>query len=144
MRVLRAAQFLGLTAAFLLYRAWRGFFVILPAVFRSVEAKLSDSVTDLHPFKDDELSAATTSLSGAGGPLDVDPSTGRVKRRANLTVSALALLLTFVYAARGIAGVLFFAGRNVWKGRSFSAGVEAAEAEFGRNQRRLQEMGERG
>ncbi|KAJ8600992.1 hypothetical protein CTAYLR_010081 [Chrysophaeum taylorii] len=75
---------------FTVYRAYRGFFVILPAVFAEVRAKLER----------DEL----TSLDVAD---DLNPTTGRLRWRSAILMNIGAAVFTFVLLARtAIVGII--------------------------------------
>ena len=60
-----AAKCIGCYTLFVFYRAYRGFFVIVPAVFREVQEKLQAGFTE-----------AETAVNA-----DVDPGTGKLRTR---------------------------------------------------------------
>lgn len=96
-----------LYAAFILYRAYRGLFVILPAVFRSVYERLERAV-EAAPFDDGSSSTASkTTASGAAAVVDddINPATGKVRWRTRITVSVLASIVTASYVVGGAARV---------------------------------------
>ena len=94
---------------FLLYRAYRGFFVILPAVFRDVYRKLESSVED--PFVDDTAAAESS------------------RWRTRITVSVLSFILTASYVITGAIGVVFKFFRTVASTSSIATSFEAAVEE---------------
>jgi len=89
---------------FILYRGYRGFFVILPAVFREVYRKLETAVDD-RPFLDDD-----DDKNDGGGSIvaddDINPATGKVRWRTRVTVSVLASIVTVSYVLGGAIRVL--------------------------------------
>jgi len=68
---------------FIWYRAYRGFFVIVPEVFRAVQDKLRKGVTE-----------AETELNA-----DVNPETGKLRRRSEVVIGIGALVVTFMLTA---------------------------------------------
>ena len=76
---------------FIAYRAYRGMFVLLPAVFKEVYTKME---TLDSPFVDEP------------GETDVNPETGKLRWRTRITVSILAAMVTLTYMVGGMANVL--------------------------------------
>jgi hypothetical protein len=93
-----------LYTAFIAYRAYRGFFVILPAVFRSVYERLERAV-ETAPFDDSSSPSAAVAAKGAADD-DINPDTGKVRWRTRITVSVLASIVTASYVVGGAARVL--------------------------------------
>jgi hypothetical protein len=91
-----------LYVGFILYRAYRGFFVILPEVFRRVYDRLERAV-DAAPFDDSGKSKSSSNAQSSAE--DVDPETGRVRWRTRLTVSVLASIVTTSYVVGGAVRV---------------------------------------
>lgn len=83
-----------LYSAFILYRAYRGFFVILPAVFRETFRKLQDAV-DEAPFDETEMMAANDDDSRE------EDVVRPMKLRTRMTVSVLAAIVTASYVVGG-------------------------------------------
>lgn len=83
-----------LYSAFILYRAYRGFFVILPAVFRETFRKLQDAV-DGAPFDETEMMAANDDDSRE------EDVVRPMKLRTRVTVSVLATIVTASYVVGG-------------------------------------------
>ena len=79
---------------FIVYRAFRGFCVILPAVFNEVRRKLQIAVEQ--PLLDAGLAIKD----------DVDPKTGKVRLRTSMTVTFLASLVTVKYVVSGLFRVM--------------------------------------
>lgn len=101
-----------LYAAFILYRAYRGFFVILPAVFRETFRKLR-AVVDDAPFDEVE-----------------EPNDAPMKWRTRATVSVLAAIVTASYVIGGAIRVATTLIRNVNKdeiSKSFAAAASEQE-----------------
>ncbi|GMI36859.1 hypothetical protein TrRE_jg6782 [Triparma retinervis] len=146
--ILLSTKFCGILALFIFYRAYRGFFVILPSVFREVERKLSKTM-DFAPYEDDSIAKATTKTisifkgEGAGGggedkvSEDINPDTGKVRPRTTITVSVLAGLITLSYIVRGMAGVVFKFFQTALGKRSIVNSFEAAADEVVRNEGRV-------
>ena len=79
---------------FIVYRAFRGFCVILPAVFNEVRRKLQIAVEQ--PLLDAGLAVKD----------DIDPKTGKVRLRTSMTVNFLASLVTIKYVVTGLFRVM--------------------------------------
>ncbi|GMI19927.1 hypothetical protein TrCOL_g10324 [Triparma columacea] len=147
-KILLSTKFCGILALFIIYRAYRGFFVILPSVFREVERKLSKTM-DFAPYEDDSIAEATTKTirifkgeGGAGGVEDkviedINPETGKVRPRTTITVSVLAGLITLSYIIRGMAGVVFKFVQTAFGKRSIVNSFEAAADEVVKNEGRV-------
>jgi hypothetical protein len=97
---------------FILYRGYRGFFVLLPAVFRTVYAKLQAAM-------DDDL-ALDTSVDA--------PST--TPWRTRITVTVLATIVTFSYVLGGVLRVATKFFRTIVKTTSVPGSFEAAVEEI--------------
>ena len=80
------------SAAFVAYRAYRGFFVVLPAVFIQVREKLREG----RPVGNE----------GVGD--DIDPKTGKLKLRSAILMNIGAGLVLAVLAVKALATALFF------------------------------------
>jgi hypothetical protein len=94
-----------LYTAFIVYRAYRGFFVILPAVFRSVYVRLERAV-EAAPFEDSSSASSSAAASLDDDSDDINPETGKVRWRTRVTVSVLASIVTASYVLGGAARVL--------------------------------------
>eukprot|EP00518_Triparma_eleuthera_P005451 CAMPEP_0182464778 /NCGR_PEP_ID=MMETSP1319-20130603/8824_1 /TAXON_ID=172717 /ORGANISM="Bolidomonas pacifica, Strain RCC208" /LENGTH=267 /DNA_ID=CAMNT_0024664439 /DNA_START=106 /DNA_END=906 /DNA_ORIENTATION=+ len=108
-RLLLSLKFCALTSLFISYRAYRGFFKILPAVFNEVRDKLAATI-DYRPFVDDDLAGTLRTVQGrvALGPGEpTTPAADDARPKATVTVTFLALALTLSYALRGLFGVFF-------------------------------------
>lgn len=93
MTIAKACSFILL---FILYRSYRGLFVILPAIFRNVFEKLEASVgEDLLAENDNDVLDA-----------DINPETGKLKMRSRIVVSFLASVVTFSYMISGAMKVI--------------------------------------
>jgi hypothetical protein len=105
-----------LYTAFILYRAYRGLFVILPAVFRETSRKLQAAV-DEAPFDDTQA----VEEAEAQQPM---------KLRTRITVSVLAAIVTASYVLGGAIRVATTLIRNATKGgltQSFAAAASEQE-----------------
>lgn len=102
---------------FILYRGYRGIFVLSPAVFRRVYAKLKDAIdSDLDDGDGIEAS-----------PADSPP---KVSWRTRLTVSVLAGIVTFSYFLGGALRVIGKFFRTIANTTSASQSFEAAVDEL--------------
>lgn len=99
---------------FLFYRAYRGFFVLLPAVFRRVYSRLETTVeTDL------------SLEDGAGASSSVKSPSWKTK----VTVSVLATVVTISYVIGGVMRIVSKFFRTVGKTSSVSESFGAAAKE---------------
>jgi hypothetical protein len=91
-----------LYSVFILYRAYRGFFIILPAVFASTFVKLRAAV--------DEAPFDTSSTSSSSTDNDDDSKLTMTKKkpswRTRLTIGVLASIVTMAYVVGGGLRVL--------------------------------------
>ena len=139
-KLLRTLQFCSLTTLFIAYRAYRGFFKILPAVFTQVRDKLAATI-DYRPFEDDELAGTVdVTKSRVLGAQQPESAVTSAKPKATLTVTLLALVLTFSYAVRGLFGVTFSMLKAALRGKDIKVGFEAAADEVMRNEDRVMRM----
>uniref|UniRef100_A0A7S2L6W7 Uncharacterized protein n=1 Tax=Leptocylindrus danicus TaxID=163516 RepID=A0A7S2L6W7_9STRA len=118
-------------ALFIAYRAQRGIFVILPAVFRSVYDKLEQSkaVDYAGVFEEDNAAEITN---------DINPVTGKVRWRTRITVSALASMITLSYMISGAWHVLKkFALTLKEKTFNVEQSLEVAADEMMRNEKKI-------
>lgn len=92
-KILYTAKSCLLYSAFILYRGYRGFFVILPAVFQQVYRKMDMVLND--PFYDESKDSS----------VDVQPKR-KVPLRTAVVVSFVSLLVTLSYAVTGAYKVL--------------------------------------
>ena len=76
----RGAYVAALSLAFVAYRAYRGFFVVLPAVYGEVYAQALAQATEEH-----------VSIRGVEVADDIDPKTGKLRLRSRVVVNVGAL-----------------------------------------------------
>lgn len=112
---------------FIFYRAYRGFFVILPAVFREVYDKMQTAVD--RPFNDNEKIGD-----------EVNPETGKVRKRFRITVSILTALVTLSYVISGAFVVLGTFLKTITKTSSVEASFEAAADEMLVNEEKVKKL----
>lgn len=122
-------QSCGLFTLFILYRAYRGFFVILPAIFQQVFKKMEKTVES--PFTDD-----ITDGTGA----DVNPKTGKIRLRTTVTVSILAAIVTLSYAVTGACYVFGQFVSTITKTSSASTSFLAAADEMEVNESKIMRL----
>ena len=82
---------------FVTYRAYRGFFIIVPAVFKEVQAKLRQGLVEA----ENELNA------------DLDPSTGKLRPRSQLLINVGAGLVTMAYTVKMLASYSFYTVKKI-------------------------------
>jgi hypothetical protein len=112
-----------LFSLFIVYRAYRGIFVILPAVFRQVYQKMENIVD--RPFDDDSSVSAPK-----------EPSTLRTR----ITVSLVAGVVTISYVVAGAVGVLFKFIRTMTATSDVSGSFAAAADEQEQNEDKISRL----
>lgn len=117
-KFLYSAQSGVLYTLFILYRAYRGFFVILPAVFRQVFANLKNVVEDPFGVEGDNSQSIAKDNNHKSTPEVLG-------MRIKVTVGVLAAVLTITYVVTGGIRVL----AKFLKGLGTSDGPFAAAAE---------------
>jgi hypothetical protein len=127
------AKSCGLWALFILYRAYRGFFVIAPAVFRATFQKL-ETVIDAAPF-DDQYYSTTTTMSSRD--LRQNSNKQTPSWRTRFTISALAAVVTMSYLLGGALRVMRHLIQSTWNGRNVPQSLQAAATEQERNEAKL-------
>jgi hypothetical protein len=132
-KILYVLETCGLYSLFILYRAYRGFFVLLPAVFREVYSRMSATVDS--PFESTDLEN-----SGGGSRQDINPETGKLRWRTRLTVSLLAMIVTASYVIGGAMRVLAMFARTITKTSSVSGSFAAAADEQESNEDKIMRM----
>jgi hypothetical protein len=132
-KILYVLETSGLYSLFILYRAYRGFFVLLPAVFRQVYKRMSTAVNS--PFDSTDLED-----SGDGYRPDINPETGKLRWRTRLTVSFLAMIVTASYVIGGAFRVLTMFVRTITQTSSVSGSFAAAADEQESNEDKIMRM----
>lgn len=124
--ILYTAQSCVLFSLFILYRGYRGFFVIVPEVFRQTYNKMKIAVED--PFDDELVSFAADGSTAVkkGQPL-----------RTTVTVSALAGLVTLSYIISGLFKVIKIFAVSLWGTSSVETSFEAAADEMIENENKV-------
>jgi hypothetical protein len=126
-KVLYTCHSCALLALFIVYRAYRGFFVLLPAVFRRVYDTLEKTVENpFSSFPDNNTTNA--------GAIDVNPKTGKTRLRTVVTVSLLAGIVTLSYTITGAIRVVACFLRTVSRTSSPSLSFLAAADEMESNE----------
>jgi hypothetical protein len=105
---------------FLCYRAYRGFFVILPAVFAETFRKLRAAVDD-RPFDPDDAGEATATM----------------KLRTRITISILASVVILAYVVGGAIRVFTTLVRSVMGGTTLSQSLQNAIQMYEQNEKSL-------
>lgn len=119
-------QSCALYGLFIVYRAYRGFFVILPAVFRETFRKL-ETVVDGNPFDDVEVVNYNTRSS---------MGRSQTTWRTRITVSVLAMVITVSYVLGGALRVLGALIRGAQRGNIPQSFADAASVQE-RNEKML-------
>lgn len=108
---------------FMIYRGYRGFFVILPAVFREVYAKLRRAMDYDLEMQDEKTERQN--------------ETGRVQWRTRITVAIIASIVTFSFVLGGFLRVVTSFFRTIALTSSFPASFEAATEELLESEQRI-------
>jgi hypothetical protein len=125
--------------AFILYRGYRGFFVILPAVFRETFSRL-EAAMDKSPFDDDDdVSDVNFYATSSGSSSDVTSSKrGKVAQwRTRVTVSVLSSIVIASYVLGGIGRVVVRMLNTIRTGKGVSESFAAAAEEQENNEIKL-------
>mmetsp|Transcript_14251 Transcript_14251/g.21737 ORF Transcript_14251/g.21737 Transcript_14251/m.21737 type:complete len:241 (-) Transcript_14251:57-779(-) len=104
---------------YMFYRAYRGFFVILPAVFKEVYRKLENAVDS--PFVEDSSS--------------IGPKGEEASLRTRVTVSVVASIVTLSYMINGASRVALKFIRTIIKTSSPSSSFSAAAEKMQENEK---------
>jgi len=125
-------------SAFIGYRAFRGFFVILPAVFQETFHKMEEAI-DYAPLAD-LPNASVVGVDDAVSIEDVDPKTGKVRLRTKATVFVLTAIVMCTYVVGGLMRVVGkFLKRMANKPSAYSA-FEAAAEEMLSNEEKMMKL----
>lgn len=88
---------------YIVYRGYRGFFVILPAVFREVYRKLEESDLVVDVYGDDEFdNGKEYAVNANAEKKQKEP----IRLRTRITISVLSAMLTLSYVVSGFLRVL--------------------------------------
>mmetsp|Transcript_16883 Transcript_16883/g.21070 ORF Transcript_16883/g.21070 Transcript_16883/m.21070 type:complete len:266 (+) Transcript_16883:48-845(+) len=126
-RFLYSARACAYLFLFIAYRGYRGFFVLLPAVFREVFRKLKGAVDT--PFND----GGEDGKVGSGGGGDGNVGT-------TIVVSILAGILTLSYVVTGGLKVLMMFLRTVTRTKSVETAFENAADEMLTNEEKIKSV----
>jgi hypothetical protein len=107
--------------AFIIFRGYRGFFVLLPAVFRQVYTRLEYAID--YKLDEDDLVVATSSSKN--------------NWRTKITVSLLATIVTFSYVVGGMLRVFGKFLRTMTQTKSVKGSFEAAADQVEQNETRI-------
>lgn len=121
-KFLLRAQACLLYSLFILYRGYRGFFVIIPAVFREVYLKLEASV-DPSPFGAAEANA--------------------VKWQTRITVAIMATVLTASYIVGGFLRVMTKLVKTIFQTSDIAHSFEEAASEQEVNEDRVKRLAQK-
>jgi hypothetical protein len=92
---------------YILYRGYRGFFVILPAVFREAYRKLEESDLVVDVYGDEEMEEREYAVNeNSGGDSQLQQLRQPMRLRTRITISILSMMLTLSYVVSGGLRVL--------------------------------------
>jgi hypothetical protein len=142
--LLHKLEAIALWIAYIIYRGYRGFFVLLPAVFREVYRQLESSDLDLDVYDDDDDNdnddrlaiVATTSNAIIN---DQQQQQQSMKLRTRLTISILSIMVTFTYVLSGGLRVVGKFIKTFTNTTSIESSLEAAADEVVSNENVLRE-----
>ena len=154
MQIWRQVQSSLLYTLFIAYRAYRGFFVILPAVFQDVYSKL-ESTVERNVFDDDDdidYSTTSTGVDDYGNGVQAMPrnnnnnnnaavgttiNTSSKKLRTAITVSIMAAVVTASYTLGGAIRVVTQLLRSGTKTKCVPTSLEAAANQVMTNEEKI-------
>mmetsp|Transcript_41 Transcript_41/g.57 ORF Transcript_41/g.57 Transcript_41/m.57 type:complete len:314 (-) Transcript_41:131-1072(-) len=113
---------------YIIYRGYRGFFVILPAVFREVYRQLEESDLVMDAYGDEEEEVENGGEVGEKKPL---------RLRTRITTSILSSILTMSYVVSGGIRVLGKFIQTFTNTTSVESSLEAAADEMADNEDKL-------
>lgn len=121
---------------YIVYRGYRGFFVILPAVFKEVYHQLNESGLVLDVYGDDEeREYAVNSNAAVEGQQQNQQQP--IRWRSRITISILSAMLTLSYVVGGALRVLGSFIKTFTNTTSVEASLEAAADEVVENEDKL-------
>jgi len=123
---------------YIIYRGYRGFFVILPAVFKEVYRQLDESSLVIDVYGDDsndneEKEYAVNSNADNKQQEEQQP----IRWRTRLTISVLSAMLTLSYVVSGALRVLGSFIKSFTNTLSVESSLEAAADEVAINEDKL-------
>ena len=121
-----------LMMTYIVYRGYRGFFVILPAVFKEVYHQLNESDLVLDVYGDDEEREYAVNSNAA-----VEGQQQPMRWRSRITISILSAMLTLSYVVGGALRVLGSFIKTFTNTTSVEASLEAAADEVVENEDKL-------
>ena len=113
---------------YIIYRGYRGFFVILPAVFKEVYRQLDESSLVIDVYGDDNDEVQEKSAQQEEQP---------IRWRTRLTISVLSAMLTLSYVVSGALRVLGSFIKSFTNTLSVESSLEAAADEVAINEDKL-------
>jgi hypothetical protein len=105
---------------FLIYRAYRGFFIILPAVFRETFRKLQNTIDDT-PFEASETTTATANADN-----DTLSSEKPMSIRTRITISIISAFVLGTYVIGGAIRVTTSMVRSIMNGSNLIQSLQNA------------------
>jgi hypothetical protein len=133
-KILYAVQACTCYMLFILYRAYRGLFVLVPAVFRQVyrkmELAMNSDLTLQDDDDDDNKEEENVFVVGDVVTTEITTTHEKVSWRTKLTVSVLASVVTMSYVLGAAVKMMTKFVRTVSKSRSIPKSFEAAADEL--------------
>ncbi|KAL9182008.1 hypothetical protein ACHAXT_012351 [Thalassiosira profunda] len=133
-RILWRVQANVLWMMYIIYRAYRGFFVILPAVFKEVYRQLEDSDLAFDVYGDEEEEEREYAVNANA---EDQPPQPPMKLRTRITISFLSVMLTASYVVSGALRVLGKFLKTFTSTTSVESSFEAAADEVDVNEDKL-------
>jgi len=127
-RILTALKSCAFFSLFMVYRAYRGFFVIIPSVFQLTYQRLTEAVET--PFEDKEMATIDPDSN-------VSPYTGKARKRYRITVAVLSSIVVVSYILMGLFKVFTKFLSTMNKTGSMVGSFEAAADELDLNETKL-------
>lgn len=121
---------------YILYRGYRGFFVLLPAVFREVYSQLNESNLVVDVYGDEEMEEREYAVNANASP-QKEQVQQPMKLRTRITISILSGILTMSYVISGALRVLGKFIKTFTTTTSFESSFEAAAEEVIDNENKL-------
>jgi hypothetical protein len=134
-RWITTVQICALWLGYILYRAYRGCFILLPAVFQETYRKLESNMDSPFVLDDDD-----DDEPGQQHQSDVNPKTGKVRLRTRFTVSVLSAIVTFTYVIGGTVNVVMKFVQSAMESGSASSSLEAAANQVQRYEEKIRKM----
>lgn len=122
---------------YILYRGYRGFFVILPSVFKEVYRQLEESDLVVDVYGDDEEEEKEYAVNPNANSNTQEKQKEPMRLRTRITISVLSMMLTLSYVVSGALRVLGKFIKTLANTTSVESSFEAAAEEVAVNEDKL-------